>query len=393
MTMAHECLKRMAGRLILPNLLIPLLCLSVAWARGSAESENKDIITIGTGVVTEGNMARAREAAVADALNKGVEQYLAQRLGTQGMIANFSTLLRGVVSGGNQEIERFNILAEERGKKHYKVLVKLRINEGMMENRFREKGVVLPESQGVKIVFLVSQVENPGNNLSYWWRAPEDVPAFSVTEAVLGRVFEDCGFFPVNRSLKSLETRYSAGMTAPELTSEDALRWGEFFSAPVVVQGRCEIKNEREISVSLVALDTEKRTVIDQGSQNELVEAGADGVSRAVEKAVRRVAARLCPSILRAVESREVGINRIEVVVKGLRSFRDLKGVREFMEKEIHGVRSVRQNKLGKDFVGLTVEFSGDRQAFLNRISSQSTFPLVREGGTTEEDAVILRMK
>jgi hypothetical protein len=393
MTMMHNPRKRMASRLVLPSLLLPLLCFSFAWAQGSPENENKDIIAIGTGLVTDENVARARREAVADALNKGVEQYLARRLGTQGMITNFPTLVEGIVSSENQEIESFNILAEQQVDKHYKVLVKLRVNERVMEERFREKGVVLLNDHPVKIVFLVSQEEKPGNSLSYWWRAPEEGAALTGTELVLHQVFEDFGFFPVNRRLKSLEAKYSAEMTAPDLTSEAALQWGELFSVPVVVKGRCEIKDGKEVSVSLVALDTEKKTIIDQDSQTEIVETGADGVNRAVEKAVRSLAARLCPAIRKAIEIEEVKTNQIEVVVKGLRSFRDLKGVKEFLEKEIRGVRSVRQTKLGKDFVGLMVEFSGDRQEFLNLISGQAGVPFVREEGKPEEDPLTFRMK
>jgi hypothetical protein len=393
MSVGHDPWKRMASQLVLPSLLISVLCFSFAWAEESPDSENKDIIAIGTGLVTDENVARARKEAVADALNKGVEQYLARRLGTQGMITNFPTLVEGVVSSENQEIESFNILAEQRVDKHYKVLVKLRVNERVMQERFREKGVVLLNDRPVKIVFLVSQEEKPGS-LSYWWRAPEEGTALTGTELVLHQVFEDFGFFAVNRRLKSLETKYSAEMTAPDLTSEAALQWGEIFSVPVVVQGRCEIKDGKEVFLSLVALDTEKRTIIDQDSQSEIVGTGADGgVNRAVEKAVRSLAARLCPSIRRTIEVEEVKTNQIEVVVKGLRSFRDLKGAKEFLEKEIRGVRSVRQTKLGRDFVGLMVEFSGDKQEFLNLISGQAGAPFVREEGHSEQDPLTFRMK
>lgn len=393
MSVGHDPWKRTASRLVLLSLLISVLCFSFAWAQESQESQNKDIIAIGTGLVTDENVARARKEAVADALKKGVEQYLARRLGTQGMITNFPTLVEGVVSSENQEVESFNILAEQRVDKRYEVLVKLRVNERVMEERFREKGVVLLSDRPVKIVFLVSQEEKPGS-LSYWWRAPEEGAALTGTELVLNQVFEDFGFFAVNRRLKSLEAKYSAEMTAPDLTSEAASQWGEVFSVPVVVQGRCEIKDGKEVSLSLVALDTEKKTIIDQGSQSEIVETGADGgVNRAVEKAARILAARLCPSIRRAIEVEEVKTNQIEVVVKGLRNFRDLKGVKEFLEKEIRGVRSVRQTKLGRDFVGLMVEFSGDKQEFLNLISGQAGVPFVREEGQSEQDPLTFRMK
>jgi hypothetical protein len=300
--------------------------------------------------------------------------------------------VRGVISSENRAIEKFNILAEERQGKSYKVLVRVRINERVMEERFRENGIFLGKGQPVNVLFLVSQVEQPQNTLSYWWVDPEESPALTAAELALHQAFEEFGFFPVNRATKSLEGRFEPEMTAPDLTHEDAVRWGQIFSVPVVVQGRCEIVNNREVHLFLAALGVDKALVIDEISQSESDAGGSEGIKRVLEKAARSAAARLCPSMRRAVESHETASSQIEVLVKGLRNFRDLKLVKEALEKEIEGVRSVKQAKMSGDSVGLIVDFAGGKEAFVRKISGRENLPFLKDDSAPEE-AIILRMR
>jgi hypothetical protein len=370
-----------------------LLCFSTLWAQGDGKGESRDILAIGTGLVADENVARAKAAAVADALNKGVEQYLVRTLGGQGMITHFPRLVRGIISTENREIENFTILAEERLGKYYKVLVRVRINERVMEERFRENGIVLGKVKPVSILFLVSEVEQPQNTLSYWWGTPEESMALTATELALHQAFEEFGFFPVNRVMKSVEGKFGPEMTAPDLTHEEAFRWGEIFSVPVVVQGRCEVINKREVRLSMVALGVDKTLIIDQVSQSETAPDGGDELKRVLELAARGAAARLCPSIRKAIESHESASSQIEVLVKGLRNYRDLKRVKEALEKEIEGVRSVKQAKVSGDSVGLIVDFSGPREEFLSMISGRENLPFLNDDSTSEEEAIILRMR
>jgi len=390
----HGPRRRITLRAVLALHLCCLLFASTLRAQGEGKGENRDILVIGTGVVANENVARAKEAAVADALHKGVEQYLVKRLGGQGALTHFPRLVRGVISGENKEVENFNILAEERVGNHWKALVRVRINERVVDERFREHGIILVRSQPVKVLFLVSQAEQPQNTLSYWWGAPETSTALTAAELALHQAFEEFGFFPVNRQTKSLEGKFGPEMTVPDIAHEDAARWGELFSVPVVVQGRCEIVDNKEVHLSLAALGVEKSIIIDQVSQSETGGEGREGVNRLLEKAGRAVAARLSASMRKAVESEvTAGATQIDLVVRGLRNYRDLQRARESLEKEIPGVRSVKQAKVSSDSVGFIVDFSGGKEDFLNEISGRESLPFLKDQSTSEEEAIILRMR
>ena len=369
------------------------LCLSTAWAQGEEKGASRDILVVGTAQVVEENVARARTAAVGDALNKGVEQYLLQALGDRGAVRHFGRVVRDLISTDNREVEKFTILAEERVGRHYKVLVRTRINERMMAERFREHGISLVPVRPVNVLFLVGQVEQPENRVAYWWTAPEARMPLSVAELALHRVFEESGFLAVNRLAMSLEGRYGPAMTAPDLDFEEVLRWGELFSVPVLFQGRCEIIEQREVHLFIEALGVEQGRVIGRESRSEIAEGSREGLMLALEKATREIALSLGPSVRKALESDTAGASRIEVVVKGLRSFRDLRGVMEALEKEVEGVQSARQTSVAGDSVGLLVEFSGPRHEFVRRIAGRPTLPFLIDDAVMEDEVVVLKAR
>ena len=193
--------------------------------------------------------------------------------------------------------------------------------------------------------------------------------------------------------MKSLEGKFGPEMTVPDLPHEEALRWAEIFSVPVVIQGRCEVIQNREVHLSLAALGVDPTLNLGEVSQSETVANESEGLKRALETAARGVAARLCPSIRKAMESGETAPSQIEILVKGLRSYKDLKRVKEALENEVEGVRSVKQAKMSGDSVGLLVDFSGQKEEFLSRISGRENLPFLKDDSPSEEEAIILRMR
>jgi hypothetical protein len=130
-----------AGKVVVAlSLSILTTCLPTATA--SAMGGQDEILVIGTGSITDGNVARARRAAISEALIKGVESYLAQRLGSRGMINNFPRLLQNIIPKARRGIEKFRILAEEQVGAQYKILVRVKINEKLMDEKLREIGLV-----------------------------------------------------------------------------------------------------------------------------------------------------------------------------------------------------------------------------------------------------------
>ena len=373
-----------------------VLGLSSSMAQTQKKSEQKEILVIGSSIIVDGNIARAREAAISEALLKGVEAYLARRLGSEGMINNFPRLLQETIPAAREEIENFHILAEDQAERHYRVLVRLKVNEKMMEEKFRESGLILAEGPPVKILFLVSQVEPRTGKILYWWQDPENDPGLTPTDLILHRVFQERGFSPINRLLIAPEGDVLPEMKALELSYGDTIEWGRALGADVVIQGTCTIVEDEQVSVTLSSVDIGKGAMIGRGTQTEMIDKSSGSTQQIMlpmEKAIKKVAAELGPAIIRAIELPEASTRRLEVVLKGLRSFTELRQIQDFLRQEVVGVSSVRQSRVTGQTISLLVEFDGDENKFLERLSNHEDFPLQADVNQSEQGEIVIQIR
>ena len=390
--MTHRRLKKILVGIFM-GLIISILSNPLSIAQVDTETGQSESLVIGTGTIVDGNVAKARRMAISEALVKGVEEYLGRRLGSQGMINNFPRLLQDVIPKAREEIENFHILAEERMEKQYKILVRVKVNDKLMEERLREIGVVLMEGPPIRVLFLVSQSGPRNDTSAFWWQNPETDAPLTPVELALHRVFQERGFQPINRLLKIPEGEYSLEMKAQELSDEDAIRWGELFSADIVVRGRCEIFGSDEVSILLKALHVENSIMIGQDMHSERMGEGPGDMAQMVETiemAVNKVASRLSPEIMTAIELPEAKITRLGLTLRGLRSFRQYREFKDFLETKVPGVKSVRQTRVKGNSMSVAVEFLGDEEIFLNRVSNHENLPFKAELTRTEEGGILV---
>ena len=195
--------------------------LATAWAT-ETETVDNEVLVIGSGTVTKGNIAAAREEAIAHAMSKAVEDYLAARLGEADMINNFERLVREILPSAKDGIENFHILAKNLVEDQYKILVKCKINREVIEEGLRASGITTVQLPNIRVLFMVSEVN--GDTLSYWWKGSESFSQMTQTDLILYRVFQERGFMPVNRSLGTSDITYSDSMTSPKLEVSDLLQ-------------------------------------------------------------------------------------------------------------------------------------------------------------------------
>ncbi|MBW1797977.1 MAG: hypothetical protein JRJ21_06145 [Deltaproteobacteria bacterium] len=375
--------------------IFSLLCLFLPevpflHAQTEGKASENEVFAIGTGVIVSGNLARAKKNAISQALMEGVENYLVRRLGNQGVANNFQRLIQEIIPKAEEDIENFHILAEEQIGAKWKVLVRLRINDKVLNERLRQAGIVFTEGPPIKLLFLVS--EKRGGTVSYWWRDPETRSALSPTELALHNVFQERGFSPINWVLSVPEAQYTEHMLSSELQDISILRWGTLFFADVVIYGQAEVIEEKEVSISLEAFDVSQGVRICQDILSEPVE-GTEGRERIIEtidRAVRLLAARLTPTIIQVSASDQETINRVEITVKGLSSFKQFRLLRDFLRRDVTGVKSVRQTRIRKDSISIAVEFKGDKYELLDRVLNHENLPFELNLHQTAEDRILL---
>lgn len=150
--------------IVMGILVLSLSIATTSWSDDAGGMGQEEILVIGTGDISNGNVASARKDAISDALIKGVEGFLTRRLGSEGMVNNFSRIIHDIMPSAEEGTENFHILAEEKTSKHYKILVQIKVNAELMEERFKEMGFVLMRGASIKVLFMVSQEDTYRKN-------------------------------------------------------------------------------------------------------------------------------------------------------------------------------------------------------------------------------------
>lgn len=392
----RQSLERTISRVFFGLVLLSITAFYLPVAEGSEKADQIEILVIGSGKVAGGNTAAARKEAISQALVKGVEEYLTRRLGSQGMTNNFSRLINEVIPAAGEEIENFHILAEEKDSKRYKILLRIKVNEKLMQKKLREMGILLVEGPPVKLLFLVSEEKTEGGNSPYWWRDPETNSLLTTTELALHRLFQERGFSPVNRLLSVPEDKLSPDMRKLDLSDEEAIDWGRLFSSDLVILGKSEVLENKMVAISLKAIDVVKNSVIGQDHQVEIITGkitGTDPVIEAIERATNDIVVRLSPEIMRYLKENEDIVNTLKVELRGLKSIEQLRIFREFLSRDVGGVKSVVQTRIKGNSITVSIEFTGKKDVFFDKLMGNDKFPFLADITKTGEGEAVVEIK
>ena len=346
------------------------------------EENNGEIMVIGSGAITKENLAEARKLAVSDAHIKGIEAYLVKTLGRQGMINNFENIINEIIPGSGDVIENYDIKAEDSNGKSYKLLVSIKVNEKLMEEKLRSAGIILYEGASLRVLFLISDRTSPDETPFIWWDDPENKTNLSSSELVLLRLFQERGFNPVNRLTSISEEGYNPELFKEELNDEDAAEWGKLYSADVVILGKVDINELNALIVNLKAIQVNNASVLASYTRKQIIENDSETSETSVdvhEKILTEGAARIIPDILTVFKKEEEKLSRFDIKLKGLDNLRQVMAFITFIREKVSGVVSVVQTRITHGSITMSVEFSGSRKLFIDKIKGSREVPFAAE--------------
>lgn len=352
------------------------------------------VLAMGAARIPGDNPALAKERAISQALVKGVEAYIVRHLKGRDLINYFDRITHEVLPAAREAIENFNILAEERLKDNYTVLVRIKVNEEIIRNKLRDAGIVLTPGAAVRILLLVSEITESGT--AYWWRDPESYPALTATEVALYQAFQNKGFHPINRSLTPPLVKPDTSMTSPEPSTEDLLEWGTLFDADMVIYGQSQMVDPKKVTLSLNALHAEQDSLICQefGIERIDVENGSpEARSKSLQRLAKRLTAELSPCIMRAVAEERGKVDQLVITFEGVCTYKQFSKLRAFLKQEIAGVEHVTPSRIKAKAVSAVVQFQGDRATFITRILNHQKLPFPLHAGQRKGEHIVLELE
>lgn len=359
-------------------LIIAAFSLDMFYSDRASGAEKTDIISVGKGSIKNNNTADARKDAISDALRKGIEQYLVSYLGSQGMADNFTKLINDIAPVAGEDIENYQILAEDRSGDIYRILVSVKVNENLMGERLKKIGIVRIETTSIKILFLVSEIAS-GKERSSWWSKPEGNPALTTTELKLYNIFQKQGMETINRLSNPPALKYSEGMREPDISNDAAMQWGRLFSADLIIKGGCSTTSDNMVAVDLEAIKVEDGVSICRAGSEEKMNSAEtldDGFTKALDRAINNIAVQFGPQIINALGKIDGKSNKIVLTLNDVKNYEEFRMFKKYLEDEIGGIKSVVQSRIKGSSITMSVEFLGTRDAFINKLKGSKKFPV-----------------
>jgi len=187
---------------------------------------------------------------------------------------------------------------------------------------------------------------------------------------------------PVDRQSNPAGEKYSENMKKLDLAKEDAIAWGKIYSADVVIKGKAALSADNTVSIDLEAINVADGALIGRAAQKEPMNPADQGEARfanAAGAAVNGVAVQLSQRILKLSGGSNADLSRISIMLRDVNNFEELDLFKKFLEKEISGVKSVVQSRINGRMMGLSVEYSGSRDALLNKLKGSKNLPFQAE--------------
>lgn len=360
------------------------------------EDNDSEILVIGTGTIEKENVAEARTLAISDAYIKGIEAYLVKILGRQGMINNFENIINEIILGSDDVIETYDIRAKYSDNTSYKLLVSLKVNKKLMEEKLRNYGIIVYEGASLRVLFLISDRTSLDEMPFIWWDDPEYKTNLSSSELLLHRLFQERGFTPVNRLTSVPEGGYNPELFREELTDEDAAQWGKLYSADVVISGKVDINEFDSLVANLKAIQVLDASVLASytreyiiGNDLETTETNSEVQKKMLTEGVSRI----IPDILKIFIKEEEKLSRFDIELKGLDSLRQVVAFITFIREKISGVVSVMQTRITRGSITMSVEFSGSKETFVEKIKKSTEVPFAAEIVLDETGKLIISAK
>jgi hypothetical protein len=378
---------------VLTAMIIIAGCAATAFARSQGGQVKGDVLAVGTAPLRDGNLAAARKQALADALRKGVEEYLLRRLGGEAVAGGLSRFIQDLVPAARDEIANYNMIAEEElGGEAYLVLVRVRVNEQTLESTLEQAGFLRQEGPPVKVLFMVSQHVSGSEQPAYWWNEPGNGDGLLPVELFLNRAFEELGFSLASRAMKVPEGENAEDLLDADLTLEEAAEWGRLCSAEVVIIGSC-VQSGDIVSMHLQAVDAASASVLaEQGVQASLAPdlEGPERIRDGIERAVKSTALPLADRIREAFQPPESDPERFPLTLQGIGSFTLLQQFTRFLRDGVPGVESVTQTRFKGDTVTFSIGYREGVDRFLDSMLNRPELPFPLTARKDESGEIIV---
>lgn len=324
---------------------------------------------IGAGSITYGDVAAARDRAIADAQRKAVEQCLGTFIDAQTKVENYMIVEDRILNWTRGYVQNYRIMSEyKKTPELYEVQMEATVD---MADLSKDVNAVenLIQSMGNPRVMFVIDEQNIGESFNRYHYFEVNMTA---SETAMMNRFMGKNFQVVDPATVRQNKERDAVLAAINGDAKAAVALAAATNAEVVVTGKAIAKvaegvnlgGMRSCQANLTArvIDADVGTVLATGSKHAAYPHidEVTGGTMAIEKAANALADELIAKILEKWRSKFYEANTVKLLVTGLTSFAEASSFKNSLQFVARGVKNVFQRNVAGGTAEFDVMISGN---------------------------------
>ncbi|MEW6417299.1 MAG: flagellar assembly protein T N-terminal domain-containing protein [Nitrospirota bacterium] len=329
-------------------------------------SAGEFIIAEGVAVIVGGNIPGARDKALDDALRKAVEQAVGTLVSSDTMAENYKVIHDKILAQTTGYVEKYKVLSETQDGELYRIKVQAEVGRDNLMNDLRALGLLHVLKEKPKVMVIIDEKVGGLYGTTGW----EEI---GQAESTIMEKLLNAGFNVVDsQTVRANITRDNA-LRLLEGDPEAAAAAGLQHGAQVVITGKSFSKNaggklygtqmqSLQATVQARVIRTDDAKVIASRSETgrkahiDELQGGALAIKEASEKLSDVLIADILSQWKKEVYGRS---QEIQVIITGLVSYKQLSTIKNFLEKEMQGVKAVHQRSFTSGVAELMVDYGG----------------------------------
>ena len=335
-------------------------------------------IAEGVAVVVGNNIPGARDKALDDALRKAVEQAVGTLVSSDTMAENYRVIHDKILAQTTGYIERYKILTEVQEGELYRIKVQAEVGKDNLTNDLRALGLLHVLKEKPKVMVIIDEKVGGLYGTTGWEEAGQ-------AESTIMEKLLNAGFNVVDSQTVRTNITRDKALRLLEGDPEAAAAAGLQHGAQVVITGKSFSKNAGgklygtqmqsiQATVQARVIRTDDAKVI--ASRNETGRKAhideLQGGALAIKEASEKLSDVLIADILSQWKKEVYGRSQeIQVIVTGIVSYKQLSTIKNFLEKEMQGVKTVYQRSFTSGVAELMVDYGGKSSNIADELASR----------------------
>ena len=373
------------GRLCISTVVAVVMALLLCSSPALAE-EAQDLKTVdadGFSQITGDNALIARDAAIADALRKAVEQAVGSFISSESVVENYQILSDNVYTKTEGYVKNYKVIGETQTQGLFKATVRATVAIGNIQHDLDALGLLMAKVEKPRVLFIVSE-DIPGHPSDTLKRLGDgEGVSMPAAESAMKDIFLNKGFnvVDIESSADMVDVRPSAKSSG--LTNEKARRLGKSLDAEIVVRVKAVARQGgktpgsqvsaylADISADAIRVDDARvmASVLSRGTARNIsdVSGGIDAISKASGDAAEKLMDQIIAKWSKG--------NIIVIKLTNVAGYTDIVDIINMLKKEVRGVKAVYQRRFAGDEATLEVEANVPAKAIADALARHSKRP------------------